>query len=81
MTQRRSRASKVAYLPNFEGVADARYNIELVLDAAEACLTRDTDASMSDIAAEAGLGRVTIYGHFASRQVCDRGVGPPRLGH
>jgi AcrR family transcriptional regulator len=24
---------------------------------------------MSDIAAEAGLGRVTIYGHFASRQV------------
>src|SRR5829696_5011916 len=69
MTQRRSRASKVAYLPNFEGVADARYNIELILDAAEACLTRDADASMSDIAAEAGLGRVTIYGHFASRQV------------
>jgi TetR/AcrR family transcriptional repressor of mexCD-oprJ operon len=24
---------------------------------------------MSDIAAEAGLGRVTSYGHFASRQV------------
>jgi AcrR family transcriptional regulator len=60
---------------------DARYNIELALDAAEACLTRDTDARMSDIAAEAGLGRLTIYGHFASRQVCDRGVGPPRLGH
>lgn len=49
--------------------ADARRNIQLILDAAEACLTRDADASMSDIAAEAGLGRVTIYGHFASRQV------------
>ena len=47
--------------------ADARRNIELILDAAEACLTRNPDASMSDIAAEAGLGRVTIYGHFTSR--------------
>lgn len=49
--------------------ADARRNIELILAAAEACLGRDPDASMSDIAAEAGLGRVTIYGHFSSRQV------------
>jgi TetR/AcrR family transcriptional regulator, mexCD-oprJ operon repressor len=48
--------------------ADARRNIELILAAAEACLARDPDASMSDIAAEAGLGRVTIYGHFSSRQ-------------
>jgi TetR/AcrR family transcriptional repressor of mexCD-oprJ operon len=49
--------------------ADARRNIELILTAAESCLARDPDASMSDIAAEAGLGRVTIYGHFSSRQV------------
>jgi len=49
--------------------ADARRNIELILAAAEVCLARDPDASMSDIAAEAGLGRVTIYGHFSSRQV------------
>jgi TetR/AcrR family transcriptional regulator, mexCD-oprJ operon repressor len=49
--------------------ADARRNVELILTAAEACLARDPDASMSDIAAEAGLGRVTIYGHFSSRQV------------
>lgn len=48
--------------------ADARRNIEAILTAAEACLARDPDASMSDIAAEAGLGRVTIYGHFSSRQ-------------
>jgi TetR/AcrR family transcriptional repressor of mexCD-oprJ operon len=49
--------------------ADARRNVARILEAAEACLARDSDASMSDIAAEAGLGRVTIYGHFASRQV------------
>jgi TetR/AcrR family transcriptional regulator, mexCD-oprJ operon repressor len=48
--------------------ADARRNVELILAAAETCLARDPDASMSDIAAEAGLGRVTIYGHFSSRQ-------------
>jgi TetR/AcrR family transcriptional regulator, mexCD-oprJ operon repressor len=48
--------------------ADARRNVELILAAAEACLARDPDASMSEIAAEAGLGRVTIYGHFSSRQ-------------
>jgi TetR/AcrR family transcriptional regulator, mexCD-oprJ operon repressor len=47
--------------------ADARRNIALILDAAESCLARDPNASMSDIAAAAGLGRVTIYGHFSSR--------------
>lgn len=49
--------------------ADARRNIGLILDAAEARLARDPDASMADIAAAAGLGRVTIYGHFKSRPV------------
>jgi TetR/AcrR family transcriptional regulator, mexCD-oprJ operon repressor len=48
--------------------ADARRNIALILDAAESCLARDPDASMSDIAAAAGVGRVTIYGHFPSRR-------------
>ena len=47
--------------------ADARRNIEAILDAAERCLAADPDASMSDIANEAGLGRVTIYGHFKTR--------------
>jgi TetR/AcrR family transcriptional regulator, mexCD-oprJ operon repressor len=47
--------------------ADARRNIETILDAAERCLAADPDASMSDIADEAGLGRVTIYGHFKTR--------------
>jgi TetR/AcrR family transcriptional regulator, mexCD-oprJ operon repressor len=47
--------------------ADARRNVEAILDAAERCLATDPDASMSDIADEAGLGRITVYGHFKSR--------------
>lgn len=39
----------------------------MILDAAERCLAADPNASMSDIANEAGLGRVTIYGHFKTR--------------
>jgi AcrR family transcriptional regulator len=47
--------------------ADARRNIEAIVEAAERCLSRDPGASMSDIANEAGLGRITIYGHFKTR--------------
>jgi TetR/AcrR family transcriptional repressor of mexCD-oprJ operon len=39
----------------------------MIIEAAERCLARDPDASMSDIASEAGLGRVTLYGHFKTR--------------
>lgn len=38
-----------------------------VLDAAASCLSRDPDASVTDIARAAGVGRVTVYGHFPSR--------------
>jgi len=47
--------------------ADARRNIEAILDAATACLVRDPEVSIADIAAAAGVGRITLYGHFASR--------------
>ncbi|SDU76678.1 TetR/AcrR family transcriptional regulator [Jiangella alkaliphila] len=47
--------------------ADAQRNVAAILDAAAECLVRDPDASVSDIAAAAGVGRVTLYGHFASR--------------
>jgi hypothetical protein len=40
--------------------ADARRNIALILDAAQSCLARDPDASMSDIAVAAGVGRVRV---------------------
>ncbi len=38
-----------------------------ILDAALDCLSRDPQASIADIARAAGVGRVTLYGHFASR--------------
>ena len=47
--------------------ADARKNIEAILDAATECLARDPDVSISEIAKAAGVGRVTLYGHFESR--------------
>lgn len=47
--------------------ADARRNIAAILDAGEACLTEDPEATMAEIARRAGVGRVTVYGHFPSR--------------
>lgn len=56
--------------------ADARRNIAAILDAALACLSRDPQASIADIAAAAGVGRVTLYGHFASRtQLIEAALG------
>ncbi|MEH1097933.1 TetR/AcrR family transcriptional regulator [Micromonospora sp. CPCC 205561] len=47
--------------------ADAQHNVERILAAAVSCLGRDPDASVSEIAQAAGVGRVTLYGHFPSR--------------
>jgi TetR/AcrR family transcriptional regulator, mexCD-oprJ operon repressor len=47
--------------------ADARKNIAAILEAATECLARDPEASVNDIAQAAGVGRVTLYGHFESR--------------
>lgn len=47
--------------------ADARRNVAAILDAAQACLIRDSDASVGEIAKAAGVGRVTLYGHFGTR--------------
>lgn len=47
--------------------ADAVRNREAILDATLMCLSRNPYASMAAIATEAGVGRVTLYGHFSSR--------------
>jgi TetR/AcrR family transcriptional repressor of mexCD-oprJ operon len=47
--------------------ADARRNVEAILDAALLCLASDPLTSVNDIAKAAGVGRVTLYGHFATR--------------
>ena len=47
--------------------ADAERNREAILDAAMRCLSANPRASVVEIASEAGVGRVTMYGHFTSR--------------
>jgi TetR/AcrR family transcriptional regulator, mexCD-oprJ operon repressor len=48
--------------------ADAERNIVAILEAGLACFSRSADASVAEVAQAAGVGRVTLYGHFPSRQ-------------
>jgi len=48
--------------------SDSTRNRERILDAALAALSRDPSATMTAIAQAAGVGRVTLYGHFETRQ-------------
>jgi len=48
--------------------ADAERNIAAILDAALECFGDDPQATMADIARAAGVGRVTLYAHFSSRE-------------
>ncbi|MFI7127385.1 TetR/AcrR family transcriptional regulator [Nonomuraea sp. NPDC050153] len=59
--------------------ADAERNIAAILEAGTRLLSADPTASVADIAKAAGVGRVTLYGHFPSREalvdaVCDHAV-------
>jgi AcrR family transcriptional regulator len=45
--------------------ADAQHNADKILDAAVACLGHNPYASVREIAQAAGVGRVTLYGHFS----------------
>lgn len=47
--------------------ADAERSIERIVSAARAQLSRDPDATVDDIAKAAGVGRMTVYGHFRTR--------------
>jgi AcrR family transcriptional regulator len=48
--------------------ADAERSITAILDAALVCFTEQPQVSMSAIARSAGVGRVTLYAHFPSRE-------------
>lgn len=48
--------------------ADAERNIAAILAAATTCFCREPQVSMADIARAAGVGRVTLYAHFPSRE-------------
>lgn len=47
--------------------ADAQRNRAKILAATPEALRKHPDASVADIAAEAGVGRMTLYGHFQNR--------------
>lgn len=47
--------------------ADARRSRAKILAATPLALRKNPDASVADIAAAAGVGRMTLYGHFANR--------------
>ncbi|MFI6587406.1 TetR/AcrR family transcriptional regulator [Embleya sp. NPDC050493] len=55
--------------PGVRRRADAERNIAAILAAALGAFARDPEVTMTDIAREAGVGRVTLYGHFGSRDV------------
>ncbi|MCG5217220.1 TetR/AcrR family transcriptional regulator [Streptosporangium sp. KLBMP 9127] len=48
--------------------ADAERNVGAILDAGMRLLSTDPTASVAEIAKAAGVGRVTLYGHFPSRE-------------
>ncbi|CNE63745.1 transcriptional regulator [Mycobacterium tuberculosis] len=48
--------------------ADAERSIARIVSAARECLSRDPNASIDDIAKAAGVGRMTLYGHFRNRR-------------
>jgi AcrR family transcriptional regulator len=47
--------------------ADAKRNVAAILAAATDRLAQNPDASVAEIAAAAGVGRMTLYGHFKTR--------------
>ncbi|NNC12282.1 TetR/AcrR family transcriptional regulator [Planctomonas sp. JC2975] len=62
---------------------DAAENRSALLEAAVRVLNRDIDGSLETIAAEAGLSRRAVYGHFATRDDLVREVlvrGAARIG-
>jgi TetR/AcrR family transcriptional regulator, mexCD-oprJ operon repressor len=48
--------------------AKAERNVEAILDAAERLLRRRSQASITGVAKEAGVSRVTVYAHFPTRE-------------
>lgn len=74
-TERHNRGGRAAApreTPRGDGAgrrrADAQRSITAILDAALGCFIEDPDVSMTAIARAAGVGRVTLYAHFPSRE-------------
>ena len=61
--------------------AIAERNVAAILDAAERLLGRREQASITAVAAEAGLSRVTVYAHFATLGELHEAVVTRAVGH
>ena len=61
--------------PEDHNRAVAERNLEAILDAAERLVEGGSPATISAVATEAGLSRVTVYAHFATRQQLLQAVG------
>jgi TetR/AcrR family transcriptional repressor of mexCD-oprJ operon len=61
--------------------AIAKRNADAILDAAERVLGRGEAASISAVAAEAGLSRVTVYAHYPDRQRLIEALVARAIGH
>lgn len=59
-------ADKTDERPRSPKRADAERTITAILDAALLCFGSSPDATVTEIAKAAGVGRVTVYGHFDS---------------
>ncbi|WP_214104038.1 TetR/AcrR family transcriptional regulator [Acrocarpospora catenulata] len=75
VTQPQSRPSAREGVSDRTRRADARRNIESIIAAATRLLAVDPDVSVNEIAKAAGVGRVTLYGHFDSRAALIAEVG------
>ncbi|WP_433473038.1 TetR/AcrR family transcriptional regulator [Spirillospora sp. CA-142024] len=60
--------------------ADAERNIATIVAAATDLFAHAPDANMTEIARAAGVGRVTLYSHFPSREVLIRAVLEQAIG-
>ncbi|GAA3390413.1 TetR/AcrR family transcriptional regulator [Cryptosporangium minutisporangium] len=65
-TSRRGAGTQPDGLPRRR--ADAERNVVAILNAAMTCLSQQSQFSMSEVARAAGVGRVTLYAHFPSRE-------------
>lgn len=61
--------------------ADAVRNIEAIVAAATRLLAVNPDVSVNEIAKAAGVGRVTLYGHFDSRATLIGEVAARAIAH